>query len=77
MDNSPGLRRFERIVFADNGLRQDLMPAFNALIRVKGPQLLNELDNWLSAQDSKTPARGKDNKRIKTGVGIYHFIAED
>ena len=77
MDSSPGLRRFERIVFADNGLRQDLMSAFNALIRAKGPQLLNELDNWLSAQDSKTPFRSKDTKRIKTGVGIYHFISED
>ncbi len=77
MDSSPGLRRFERIVFADNGLRQDLIPAFNALIRAKGPQLLNELDNWLAAQDSKVPSRGKDSRRVKTGVGIYHFISEE
>jgi len=77
MDSSPGLRRFERIVFADNGLRQDLIPAFNALIRAKGPQLLNELDNWLSAQDTKSPLRGKESKRVNTGVGIYHFISED
>jgi hypothetical protein len=76
MDNSPGLRRFERIVFADNGLRPDLMAAFNALIRVKGPQLLNELDNWLSAQETKNPS-SKTSKRIKTGVGIYHFVSED
>jgi Family of unknown function (DUF6502) len=77
MDSSPSLRRFERIVFADNGLRQDLIPAFNALIRAKGPQLLNELDNWLSAQDSKVHLLGKESKRVKTGVGIYHFISED
>jgi hypothetical protein len=77
MDSSPGLRRFERIVFADNGLRQDLIPAFNALIRAKGPQLLNELDNWLSAQDSKVHLLGKESKRVKTGVGIYHFISEE
>jgi hypothetical protein len=76
MDKRPGLGRFERIVFADNGLREELMPAFNALIRAKGPQFLNELDNWLSAQDSKIPST-RNSKRIKTGVGIYHFVSEE
>jgi hypothetical protein len=75
MDKRPGLGRFERIVFADNGLREELMAAFNALIRAKGPQLLNELDNWLSAQESKGPS--KNSKRVKTGVGIYHFVSEE
>ena len=75
MDRRPGLGRFERIVFADHGLREELMPALNALIRSKGPQLLNELDNWMSAQDSQSP--GKVGRRVKTGVGIYHFVSED
>jgi hypothetical protein len=77
MDKRPGLGRFERIVFADNGLREDLIPAFNALIRAKGPQLLNELDNWLSAQDSKETIRSRSSKRVKTGVGIYHFVSDE
>jgi Family of unknown function (DUF6502) len=77
MDKRPGLGRFERIVFADDGLREELMPAFNALIRAKGPQLLNELDNWLSAQESTSTSRTRHSKKLKTGVGIYHYVTEE
>jgi hypothetical protein len=73
----PGLGRFERIVFADDGLREDLMPAFDALIRAKGQNLLVELDNWISAQETSPTARKKVGKRLKTGVGIYHFVADE
>jgi len=73
----PGLGRFERIVIADNGLREDLMPAFDALIRTKGQNLLVELDNWLSAQELSAKAKNKGAKRIRTGVGIYHFVTHD
>lgn len=73
----PGSGRFERIVFADDGLRASLMPAFDKLVRIKGQQLLVELDNWLSAQELTPESANKDQPRIKTGVGIYHFIEED
>jgi len=69
-------RRFERIVFADDGLRASLMPAFDQLVRTKGLQLLVELDNWLSAQELTPAAKNKNEPRIKTGLGIYHFIGE-
>ena len=69
--------RFERVVIAEEGLREDLMPAFDALIRTKGQNLLVELDNWLSAQDLSVTAKNRDVKRLKTGVGIYHFINYD
>jgi hypothetical protein len=73
----PGMGRFERIVFADDGLRQDLMPAFDALIRAKGLQLLIELDNWISAQESTAGTTNKHTKRIRTGVGVYHLVSDD
>lgn len=73
----PGLGRFERIVFADDGLREDLLPAFDTLIRAKGQTLLVELDNWMSAQELSASAKNKEGKKIKTGVGIYHFVATD
>lgn len=73
----PAARRFERIVFADDGLRASLMPAFDQLVRTKGLQLLIELDNWLSAQELTPTAKNKSEPRIKTGLGIYHFIEED
>ena len=72
-----GPGRFERIVFADDGLRADLLPAFEALIRAKGQALLIELDNWMSAQQLSSTAKNKDAKRVRTGVGIYHFVGDD
>jgi hypothetical protein len=71
-----GPGRFERIVFADDGLREELLPAFEALIRAKGQALLVELDNWMSAQELSPTARNKGGKRLRTGVGIYHFLGE-
>jgi hypothetical protein len=76
MDKQPGKGRFERIVFADDGLREDLIPAFDALLRAKGYKFLLELNNWISAQDNVNVAR-RTSRRIKTGVGVYHFISED
>jgi hypothetical protein len=73
----PGLGRFERIVHADDGLREELLPAFDALLRAKGQTLLVELDNWLSAQEVSATAKNKGSRRIKTGVGIYHFVSQD
>ena len=75
--NADGAARFERVVYADNGLSRELMSAFDKLIRVKGQQLLVELDNWLSAQQPKTESRRSSTDRVNTGVGIYHFIEED
>lgn len=74
--NSEGATRFERVVYPDNGLPSELMPAFDRLIRVKGQQLLVELDNWLSAQESDD-RRFESENRVNTGVGIYHFIQDE
>ncbi len=75
--SAPGAGRFERVVFADNGLRIELLPSFDRLLRTKGQQLLVELDNWLSSQESIDVAENSDAGTVKTGVGIYHFIEED
>lgn len=72
-----GAGRFERVVFADDGLRAELLPAFDKLLRVKCQQLLVELDNWLSTQEPTRPSSGKVLPRVKTGVGIYHYTEED
>jgi hypothetical protein len=53
------------------------MPAFDRLIRVKGQQLLIELDNWLSAQEPTGSEAGGEAEHLRTGVGIYHFVEED
>jgi hypothetical protein len=76
-NNAIGSTRFERVVYADNGLATELMPAFDRLIRIKGQQLLVELDNWLSAQQSTSKNYEPTSPRARTGVGIYHFVEED
>jgi len=77
MGRKPGTGRFERIVYPNDGLREELMPAFDALIRAKGMNLLVELDNWMSAQESSVPSKNREGQRVKTGVGVYHFISEE
>ena len=76
MDKRPGMGRFERIMWADDGLREELMPAFDALLRAKGYKFLVELHNWIGAQEN-TGAVRKGKRRIKTGVGVYHFVSEE
>ena len=50
---------------------------FDSLLRLKGQQLLVELDNWLSSQESENVSKDPDRRILKTGVGIYHYIEED
>jgi hypothetical protein len=76
MDKRPGMGRFERIMFADDGLREELMPAFDALLRAKGYRFLVELHNWIGAQENAATVK-KGKRRIKTGVGVYHFVSEE
>jgi hypothetical protein len=73
----PGLGRFERIVIAEDGLREDLMAAFDTLLRAKGQTLLVELDNWISAQGLSATAKNRNVRKIRTGVGVYHFVTYD
>ena len=75
--SAPGSGRFERVVFADNGLKLELLPSFDRLLRTKGQQLLVELDNWLGAQEPTDADENNSVGTVRTGVGIYHFIEED
>jgi len=65
----PGAGRFERIVLSDHGLSDEQMEEFDALIRRRGQQLLEELDDWLGSQGAS-----QEQKTTMTGVGVYHFI---
>jgi hypothetical protein len=77
MYKGAGPKRFERKVFADDGLREELMPAFDALLKAKGHAFLIEIHNWITAQESSLASTNRAKKRIKTGVGVYHFISEE
>lgn len=69
------IARFERTVRPDAGLDERNLPAFDAYVRVKCQELLEEIDNWLSKFEP--PDRKKGDRVIQTGVGIYHFVVNE
>jgi hypothetical protein len=74
IENDPDKKLFERTVVADNGIREEDLPHFQAYLRERGQLLLEEIDDWLS--QLKKPS--KDDERIlQTGVGIYHYVQND
>lgn len=65
-------RLFERMVTADFGLKSEDFPALESFIRLRGQQLLEEVDNWITLREKPDAARGETV--VQTGLGIYHFV---
>ncbi len=65
---------FERYVFADNGIKPEDLPRFEAFTRERSQLLLEEIDNWLSQLEEPKP---NDPDVIHTGLGIYHYIEDE
>ena len=72
---APGKGRFERQVVADDGLRIEDIPKFDAYLRERCQALLEELDNWLTNLPKPDPRRG--DRIVRTGVGIYHYLGQE
>jgi hypothetical protein len=70
---APGRGRFERIVFADEGLTPEDVDEFDSFLRERGQQLLIELDDWLAAR----PRPKTGEPAVHTGVGVYHYIRSE
>ncbi len=69
-----GEGRFERYAITMEGLSPHDFEAFDALIREKGQELLEILDDWLGQHEIKGGHKLPDTASIKTGIGIFHFI---
>ena len=62
---------FDRNVFADDGCTNEVIDEFDKVIRVRGQNLLEELDIWLAA--NKKPAKpGEELKN--TGLYMIHYV---
>ncbi|RPI14837.1 MAG: hypothetical protein EHM60_05830 [Lysobacterales bacterium] len=72
-----GEGRFERYAITMEGLSANGFQAFDALIREKGQELLEILDDWLGENEIKGGHRLPPNESIRTGVGIFHFVEKD
>jgi hypothetical protein len=77
----PSLGRFERVVVTDIGLTEEEYRQFNVYLRAKCQQFLESLDNWLATKEDRLnaykSANSSQDRRIMTGLGVYHFIDED
>jgi hypothetical protein len=69
-----GEGRFERYAMTVEGLSPRLYQEFDALIREKGQELLEKIDDWLGEHQTAGGHKLPPAEAIKTGVGIFHFI---
>jgi hypothetical protein len=69
-----GEGRFERYAMTMEGLSPSKFQAFDELIREKGQELLEILDDWLGQNEIKGGHRLPTTESIRTGVGIFHFV---
>lgn len=67
--------RFERRVVTDTGISAEQMEEFKTVLKNKGQEFLETLDNWLSLREEETE-RLQTKNRINTGVGVYLFVDE-
>jgi hypothetical protein len=69
-----GEGRFERYAITMEGLPIDSYAAFDQLVREKGQEFLEILDDWLGQYEIKGGHRLPPDQSIRTGVGIFHFV---
>ena len=69
-----GEGRFERYAITMEGLAPQSFAAFDELIREKGQEFLEILDDWLGQHEIKGGHRLPPTDSIRTGVGVFHFI---
>lgn len=62
---------FDRQVFADDGCTDAVIEMFDAYIKDRGQQLLEEIDVWFSANEK---SNAPDEKRKKTGFYMVHYV---
>lgn len=72
-----GEGRFERYAITMEGLSPTKFQAFDDLIREKGQELLEILDDWLGQNEVKGGHKLQPTESIRTGVGIFHFIEKN
>ncbi len=73
--SAPGKGRFERQVVADDGIRVQDIPKFDAYLRDRCQAMLEEVDNWLTKLPAPDKKRG--DQVVRTGLGIYHYLGQE
>jgi hypothetical protein len=69
-----GEGRYERYAMTMEGVSTRDFQAFDSLVREKGQELLEILDDWLGQHEIKGGHKLSPTESIRTGVGIFHFV---
>jgi hypothetical protein len=69
-----GEGRFERYAITMEGLSPQAFKEFDALVREKGQEFLEKLDDWLGTHETRGGHKLPPSVAIKTGIGVFHFI---
>jgi hypothetical protein len=72
-----GEGRFERYAITMEGLSAANFQRFDALVREKGQELLEILDDWLGQNEIKGGHKLSPLESVRTGVGIFHFVEKN
>jgi hypothetical protein len=75
MRDSVADKRLERSVFTDRPLTAAQIAAFQSFARTRVPELISELDNWLSRAATEAPAEGSE-PLFDTGINVFQFVRE-
>lgn len=62
---------FDRMVFADEGCTEEVIDQFDEYIKVRGQELLEEIDVWFSSRE-KQEKPGETKK--DTGLYMVHYV---
>ncbi|MEM9403384.1 MAG: DUF6502 family protein [Pseudomonadota bacterium] len=63
---------FDRMVFADEGCTDEIINKFDAYIKVRGQELLEEIDTWFSSRS--TEAENLVGEKKETGLYMVHYV---
>lgn len=66
-----GTGYFDRLVYADEGCTQNVIDLFDAYIKIRGQEFLEELDVWFSANEKLNKVT---EKRKGTGLYMVHYV---
>jgi hypothetical protein len=72
-NKSSGL--LERRVWTPTGIDKELLPVFDDLVTKKAQDLLEYLDNWLSAREAEA-MHLEPEKKVRAGLGVYLFARD-
>lgn len=62
---------FDRYVFADDGLTDEVILKFDEFFKARGQVLLEEIDNWFAMNSKYCDS---SDERKETGVYMVHFV---